>query len=61
MVSNQAHKAWGQALQRHGFLRGPSNYALALSRGLQAVLGPGALEAGRIHITRSDGDGPIHL
>lgn len=61
VVSNQAHAAWGQALQGQGFLRGPSNYALALSRGLQAALGPGALEAGRIHMTRGDGDGPIHL
>ncbi|MEN1939585.1 hypothetical protein WCE41_03265 [Luteimonas sp. MJ246] len=61
VVSNQQHAAWGAALRRHGFLRGPSNYALAVSKGLHAALAPWDASADRIHMTRGDGDGPIHL
>lgn len=61
VVSNQQHAAWGQALLDSGFLRGPSNYALALSKALHAALAPWDVMAGRIHMTRGDGDGPIHL
>ncbi|MBJ6978233.1 hypothetical protein [Luteimonas sp. MC1895] len=61
VVSNQQHAAWCTALHAHGFLRGPSNYALAVSRGLRAALEPWATTAARIHMTRGDGDGPIHL
>ena len=61
VVSNQQHAAWGKALRRHGFLKGPSNYALAVSKGLRAALEPWEDSAPRIHMTRGDGDGPIHL
>lgn len=61
VVSNQQHMAWCAALHAHGFLRGPSNYALAVSKGLRAALEPWDATAGRIHMTRGDGDGPIHL
>ncbi|MGE5648168.1 MAG: hypothetical protein ACM336_20515 [Acidobacteriota bacterium] len=57
IVSNQSHAAWGRALERSGFLRGPSNYVFAASRKLAEALG-GFEE---MHINRGDGDGPIHL
>jgi hypothetical protein len=61
IVSNQASSAWGQALLAAGYLRGPSNFILALSPMLAARLKP--LEGSRtsIHMTRGDGDGPINL
>jgi len=61
IVSNQSHQAWKSALRSAGFLEGPSNYALAVSKALSHVVGPlnGSLPG--IHITRGDGDGPIHL
>ena len=34
LVSNQSHPAWIEALRRHGFVTGPSNFVLALSPGL---------------------------
>jgi hypothetical protein len=61
IVSNQASSVWGQALLAAGYLRGPSNFILALSPMLAARLKP--LEGSRtsIHMTRGDGDGPINL
>lgn len=56
LVSNQSHPAWIAALRQHGFLRGPSNFVLALSPELTACV-PGTLA----HFTRADGDGPINL
>ena len=61
IVSNQASLAWGKALLDAGYLRGPSNFILALSPMLAARLQP--LESSRksIHMNRGDGDGPINL
>ncbi len=56
-ISNQSHTAWVAGLKRAGFLSGPSNYVFAASPKLAARIG----HFGENHITRGDGDGPIHL
>jgi hypothetical protein len=61
VVSNQCHEAFRRALLDRGFLEGPSNYALAASKGLTGLLEPFDRNVSQIHLTRGDGDGPIHL
>jgi len=61
IVSNQSHDMWRRALFASGFLRGPSNYLLALSPRLAEKLQPLPEMQRRFHLTRGDGDGPIHL
>jgi hypothetical protein len=61
IVSNQSHGAWCRGLERCGFLRGPSNYLLAVSKGLSRMLAPFEQSVIEAHINRGDGDGPIHL
>jgi hypothetical protein len=57
VLTNQTHHRWIEAFAAAGFLNGPSNYVVALSRALAATV------CGRdsIHVTRGDGDGRIHL
>jgi hypothetical protein len=61
IVSNQSHTAWSQGLGAAGFLPGPSNFIFASSKKLTELLAPLDANRGRIHMTRGDGDGPIHL
>lgn len=61
IVSNQLHAAWSAALRNAGFLSGPSNFLFAASRELTKLLRPFDLKAAEVHMTRGDGDGPIHL
>jgi hypothetical protein len=61
IVSNQAHAAWGKALRRGGFLRGPSNYLFASSPELTRLMESRDIGHGDIHYNRGDGDGPINL
>ena len=49
------------ALERAGFLRGPSNFIFAASKNLAKLLEPFDSAKDEIHINRGDGDGPIHL
>jgi hypothetical protein len=58
VVTNQSHDEWIEAFRRAGFLSGPSNYLFAMSKLLSGGVGSGF---GRIHVTRGDGDGRIHL
>ncbi|HEX5432273.1 MAG TPA: hypothetical protein VFW83_09915, partial [Bryobacteraceae bacterium] len=61
LVSNQSHAAWRKAFRRAGFLTGSSNYVFATSKKLTYLLEQiDPFEAG-VHLTRGDGDGPIHL
>jgi hypothetical protein len=57
VVSNQCHRAWGEALRQAGFLQGPSNFIFAVSKKLAGLIG----QMDQVHINRGDGDGPIHL
>lgn len=61
LVSNQSHQGWHDALKHAGFLSGPSNFILALSPALVALLAPLERSRPTFHINRGDGDGPINL
>jgi hypothetical protein len=60
IVLNQAHALWVRAFRRAGFVSAASNYLLATSRGLSAAILSGGGDE-RVHLTRGDGDGRIHL
>jgi hypothetical protein len=61
VITNQAHATWNAAFRGSGFVAGPSNYVLALSPALaDAVAGAPGGHA-RIHATRGDADGRVHL
>lgn len=61
IVTNQAAAPWGLPLRRSGYLRGPSNFVFAASRGLLGLIQPFPASFRRMHITRGDGDGPTNL
>jgi hypothetical protein len=61
IVTNQSHENWGRACDSAGFLRGPSNFIFAASPQLAAKLAPPEGMLNGVHLTRGDGDGPIHL
>ena len=61
LVTNQASSDWCSALAANGYLKGPSNFILALSPQLVHRLLPLKHHAAHIHMNRGDGDGPIHL
>ncbi len=61
LISNQNHAAWRRALRRSGFLPGVSNFVFAASPALSDLLHRTDPEGTGIHLTRGDGDGPIHL
>ena len=61
IISNQSHHLWRSALLDRGYLEGPSNFALATSKGVTRLLDPFDQNLSQVHLTRGDGDGPIHL
>jgi len=61
LVSNQAHSAWGQALTKAGFVAGPSNFFFVTAKQMTTLLDDIDRDRRGIHLTRGDGDGPIHL
>ncbi len=61
IVSNQSHASWSAALRDAGFVRGPSNFPFAASKELSRLLHPFETKMAQVHLTRGDGDGPIHL
>jgi hypothetical protein len=61
IVSNQSHKAWLDGLKSSGFMNGPSNFVLALSKNLAAIVAPWETRKSGFHFNRGDGDGPINL
>lgn len=58
IVTNQSHEQWIEAFRRAGFLAGPSNYLVGTSLPLSQAIGN---RTARVHITRGDGDGRVHL
>jgi len=60
LVTNQVHSLWTRAFRRAGFLSTASNYVLATSKQLSVAIREGGGEE-RVHLTRGDGDGRIHL
>lgn len=61
IVSNQSHYMWRRAMLRSGFFRGASNYQFGVSPSLERLLGFSGTSLPCVHMTRGDGDGPIHL
>lgn len=62
VIANFSHHRWLDALRTKGFFGAPSNYLFAASPQLEAMIGPASEHAlARLHITRGDGDGRIHL
>jgi len=61
IVSNQSHHAWCRAMRQCGYFQGPSNFLFAASPDLVKRLEPYDEKLSRVHMTRGDGDGPIHL
>ncbi|MGQ0671244.1 MAG: hypothetical protein ACT4PO_16550, partial [Actinomycetota bacterium] len=61
VVTNQSHDAWCGALRRTGYLLGrPSNFLFGVSHDALKLLEPFEANKHLVHITRGDGDGPIH-
>jgi hypothetical protein len=58
--TNQFSRDWQDALRDTGYLKGPSNYGLAFSPAAAAPLEPLWETLPSIHITRGDGEGPVH-
>jgi hypothetical protein len=62
IVSNQSHHAWCGALEKAGFLKGPSTFIFAASKKLTELLQPQQENPASFHITRADGDGlPVNF
>lgn len=61
VLANHSHAAWVHAFRSVGFLAGPSNYLLAISKRLTELVRAEPQGEERIHVTRGDGDGRIHL
>jgi hypothetical protein len=61
VLVNHTHPAWSSAFRSAGFLPGPSNYMLAMSKKLAEALRSTTDGESRVHVTRGDGDGRIHL
>jgi hypothetical protein len=59
IVSNQSHRSWCAAMHETGYFTGPTNFLLAVSTKLGARLSHANEQ--EFHLTRGDGDGPIHL
>lgn len=61
VLINQSHAKWVKALRSAGFLPGPSNFLLAMSKQLTETVR--SVQGGdeQLHITRGDGDGRIQL
>jgi hypothetical protein len=61
LVTNQSHSRWVAAFRGAGYLTGPSNYILALSKQLAGEISAQAGGFDRMHFTRGDSDGRFHL
>ncbi|MBN8418590.1 MAG: hypothetical protein J0L73_06735 [Verrucomicrobia bacterium] len=61
IVCNLQHKAWRDAILCAGFFKGPSNFALAASPKLCAMLPQYAGRIEHAQFMRGDGEGPTHL
>jgi len=60
IISNQSHALWQNAFRRAGFLPGPSNYCLGISKPVADSVRSGLGDAA-IYLTRGDGDGRMHV
>ena len=58
LITNQSSSDWCSALASNGYLKGPSNYILAMSPQLTHRLLPLEYHAAHIHMNRADGGYP---
>ena len=58
VITNQSHAMWIAAFRQAGFASARSNYLFAMSKPLAEAIGDAAH---RVHVSRGDGDGRIHL
>jgi hypothetical protein len=61
VVTNQSHAEIVKVFRQTGFLSAPSNYILAMSKGLSEEISRQPQGKDRMHFTRGDSDGRIHL
>jgi hypothetical protein len=61
IVTNQSSAVLGAAFGKSGYLKGPSNFILAVSPELAKDVSPFESNLSKFHFNRGDGDGPIHL
>jgi hypothetical protein len=61
VVTNQSHAQLVQAFRKNGFLSARSNYILALTKQFTEVIFKPPAGKDRMHFTRGDSDGRIHL
>ncbi len=61
VLVNHSHAAWALAFRAAGFLIGPSNYMLAMSKRMTEMVRSAPPGEEGVHVTRGDGDGRIHL
>lgn len=60
IIANHANVRWGKHFKRNGFIKGPSNFILASSKGLKEYF-ENDIDFENSFLMRGDGDGPIHL
>jgi hypothetical protein len=60
-ILNHSHTEWVKAFRSAGFLSGPSNYLLATTKSLTQLVRSTSNGEKKMHVTRGDGDGRIHL
>jgi len=61
ILSNQSLGPVVAAFRDAGFLKGPSNFLVAMSPALTNLTGPVPQGVASFHLNRGDGDGPINL
>lgn len=61
IITNQSYQPWIQAFRNVGFLTASSNYVFASSKSLSQAIAAVPNGRERIHFTRGDSDGRIHL
>jgi hypothetical protein len=61
IMTNQTDIRWIAAFRAAGFLSGPSNYGLTLSKELTGIMHAAGGSNDYMHFTRGDGDGIVNL
>jgi hypothetical protein len=61
VVANFSHRRWRAAVEAAGLFEGPSNYILAASKPVSALLDPFDEKKHGVHMTRGDGVGAQNL
>jgi len=61
VVSNQSSYQWCLGIEKNGFIRGPSNFVLGISKKLSKLFFDIDVSFKKFHFNRGDGDGPINL